>query len=96
MEVKIQSLHFDADKRLITFIQDKVDKLNHYHDGILQGDVILKLDKSSLAENKVAEIKIHVSGSDLFARRQCKSFEEAVDTSLEALRKQLEKNKAKR
>ncbi|MFN4852829.1 MAG: ribosome hibernation-promoting factor, HPF/YfiA family [Bacteroidota bacterium] len=96
MEVNIQTLHFDADKRLLSFIHDRVDRLNHYHQGIIQGDVILKLDKNNDAENKVAEIKLHVSGSDLFAKRQCKSFEEAVDNSVDALRKQLEKNKTRR
>lgn len=95
MDIKIQSVHFDADKKLIDFIEEKVEKLNHFHDGIILSDIILKLDKAAIPENKVAEIKIHVSGSDMFAKKQCKSFEEAVDTSLEALKKQLMKNKEK-
>lgn len=95
MDIKIQSVHFDADKKLINFIEDKVEKLNHFHDGIILGDVILKIDKSAEQDNKVAEIKLHVSGSDLFAKKQCKSFEEAVDTSIDALKRQLEKKKTK-
>jgi putative sigma-54 modulation protein len=95
MNVQIQSIHFDADKKLLSFIQEKVDKLNHFHDGIIEGTVFLKLEKADSAENKVAEIKLHVSGQDLFAKRNCHTFEEAVDTSIEALTKQLKKHKEK-
>lgn len=95
MNVKIQSVHFDADKKLLTFIQEKLDKLNHFYDGIISGDVILKLDKSDDSANKIAEIRLHIPGNDLFAKKQCKSFEEAVDLSLEALKTQVKKHKEK-
>lgn len=95
MTVKIQSLHFDADKKLLAFVEERVDKLTHLYDGIIKSEVILKLDKSSDAENKIAEIKLHISGNDLFAKKKCKSFEEAVDTSIDALRTQVKKHKEK-
>ena len=95
MTVKIQSVHFDADKKLLEFIQEKVDKLTQFYDGIITSDVTLRIDKSSDTENKVAEIRIHLPGNDLFAKKQCKSFEEAIDTSLDALRTQVKKHKEK-
>jgi len=95
MDIKIQSVHFDADKKLIDFIKERIEKLNHFHDGIILSDVILKLDKASVPDNKIAEIKIHISGSDIFAKKQCKSFEEAIDTTIDALKKQLLKTKEK-
>lgn len=95
MTVKIQSVHFDADKKLLKFVQEKVDKLTQFYDGIITSDVTLRLDKSSDTENKVAEIKVHIAGNDLFAKKQCKSFEEAVDTSIDALRTQVKKHKEK-
>ncbi len=95
MSIDIQSLHFTADKKLLHFIEDKVEKLTTFHDGIIRSEVILKLDKSSDTENKVAEIKIHIAGNDLFAKKQCKSFEEAVDESIEALSRQVKKHKEK-
>lgn len=95
MTVKIQSVHFDADKKLLEFVQEKVDKLTQFYDGIINSDVTLRIDKSSDTENKVAEIRIHIPGNDLFAKKQCKSFEEAVDTSLDALRTQVKKHKEK-
>jgi putative sigma-54 modulation protein len=95
MTVKIQSVHFDADKKLLKFVQEKVDKLTQFYDGIINSDVTLRLDKSSDTENKVAEIKVHMAGNDLFAKKQCKSFEEAIDTSIDALRTQVKKHKEK-
>lgn len=95
MTVKIQSLHFDADKKLVEFIQERIDKLTHFYDDIITSDVTLRVDKSSSADNKVAEIKVHVAGNDLFVKKQCKSFEEAVDSSIEALKIQVKKHKEK-
>lgn len=95
MTVKIQSIHFDADKKLLDFIETKVNKLNTYSSKIIDSEVFLRLDKSSSHENKIAEIKLLVPGNDLFAKRQCKTFEEATDSAVEALRRQLKKKKEK-
>jgi putative sigma-54 modulation protein len=95
MTVKIQSVHFDADKKLLEFVQERVDKLTQFYDGIITSDVTLRIDKSSDTENKIAEIRVHLPGNDLFAKKQCKSFEEAIDTSLDALRTQVKKHKEK-
>lgn len=95
MKTDIQSVHFKADKKLLNFIEEKVDKLSTFYDGIIRSEVILKLEKSDMDTNKVAEIKLHIPGNDLFAKRQCSSFEEAVDESVEALRAQVKKHKEK-
>lgn len=95
MTTKIQSVHFDADKKLLEFVQERIDKLTHFHDGIIRSDVTLRLDKSRDTENKIAEIRVHIPGNDLFAKKQCKSFEEAVDTSIDALKTQVKKHKEK-
>ncbi len=95
MNINIQSVHFVASERLQEFISIKVGKLDQYYDGIISAEVILKLNKSDDTENKVAEINLNIPGNDLFAKKQCKTFEEAVDLSCEALRKQLIKWKEK-
>jgi len=95
MKVKIQSIKFDADQKLLDFIEEKVSKLDQYYDGIIAADVVLKLEKSSNDENKVAEIKLMIPGNDLFAKKKSKSFEESVDSSVEALRAQVRKRKEK-
>lgn len=95
MNVKVQSLHFDADKKLVDFINEKLEKLNHFHDKITSSEVILRLDNSDAKDNKIAEIKLNIPGNELFAKRQCRTFEEAVDTSVDALRNQIAKVKGK-
>jgi putative sigma-54 modulation protein len=95
MKLKVQSIHFDADKKLLTFIQDKVNKLMHFYEDIIDGEVFLKIDKAEPAENKVTEIKINLPGKILFAKEQRKTFEEATDLAVEALRKQINKHKDK-
>jgi putative sigma-54 modulation protein len=95
MQVQVHSIHFDADQKLIAFINEKLDKLTTFHDQIIAAEVFLRLDKSDSNENKITEIKLMVPGKDLFAKRQCKSFEEATDESVEALRRQIRKQRDK-
>jgi putative sigma-54 modulation protein len=95
MNIKIHSLHFNADAKLLNFIESKVTKLDHYYDHILGAEVTLRLDRSDVAENKITEFKLLVPGYDLFSKKQAKTFEEATDTAIEAIRKQLGKTKEK-
>ena len=95
MQIQVQSIHFDADSKLIAFIEEKIGKLGHFHDQIIGSEVYLRLDKSDVKENKITEIKLSVPGKDLFAKRQCKTFEEATDTAVEALRRQIRRHKSR-
>jgi putative sigma-54 modulation protein len=95
MEIQVHSIHFTADKKLLAFIHEKALKLELYFDHIIACEVYLKLDKSQDKENKIAEIKLLIPGKTLVAKKQCKTFEEATDLSVEALRKQVEKHKEK-
>lgn len=95
MDIKVHSLRFDADGRLINFVESKVGKLDQYYDNIIGAEVTLRIDNSDDSENKVADIKILIPGSELFSKRQAKSFEEATDLATEALRRQLKKTKEK-
>lgn len=95
MKVNINSVHFKADKKLLDFINEKVEKLTSMYNGVIGSDVILKLENSDTPENKVAEIRLFIKGNDLYAKKQSKTFEEAADTAVEALRRQLTKYKDK-
>jgi putative sigma-54 modulation protein len=95
MDVKVQSVNFTADVKLIDFVNDKVTKLTTFSDAIISSEVFLRLDKSTEKENKIAEVKILVPGKELFAKKQSKSFEEATDLAIAALKKQVEKHKEK-
>ena len=95
MKLQMQSIHFDADNKLIDFIQKKTDKLETFYDKIIDGGVYLKLDKNEAKDNKVVEIKLNVPGNTLFAKENSSSFEAATDNAVEALRRQLKKFKEK-
>jgi putative sigma-54 modulation protein len=95
MDIKVHSIHFKADQKLIDFINDKFGKLETMFDQIVGSEVFLRLDKNDDQENKVSEIKILVPGKELFAKKQCKTFEEAIDSTIEALRIQVIKHKEK-
>jgi len=94
MKLQMHSIHFDADQKLLDFIQRKVDKLETFYDRMVDGEVFLKINNSGI-ENKTVEIKINVPGQQLFAKEQASSFEEATDQATEALRRQIRKYKVK-
>lgn len=96
MEVKINSVHFNADDKLVDFVNKKVAKLDTFFDGIIKAEVVLKIAKPEAANNKVAELKLSIPATDyLFAKKQADSFEEALDLAIEAVKKQLGKFKEK-
>ena len=95
MKITINSVKFKTDKRLEDFILDKVNKLSSHYNGVINSEVTLKLDNAEDHNNKVAEIKLLISGSELFAKKQSKTFEESVDHVVDALRTQLIKQKEK-
>lgn len=96
MKITVQSIRFNADKKLLDFIQKKVDKLDTFYDHIISGEVYLKLENVDDEENKITEIKLMLPGNQMFAKEQCKTFEEATDLAVESLRKQIEKHKQKK
>ena len=95
MNINVQSIHFDADQKLIDFIQRRADKLTLFYDQLLDGICYLRLEKVEDEANKIAEFKINIPGNQLFAKGQAKSFEEAVDLAMESLRRQINKQKTK-
>lgn len=95
MNVQIQSVKFDADKRLIEFVEAKMAKLDRFADRSTGAEVILKLDKDHEKGNKFATITLRMPGEDMVATEQAKTFEEAVDEAIDALKHQLDKFKAK-
>jgi putative sigma-54 modulation protein len=94
MKLQVHSIHFDADIKLIDFIQRKLDKLETFYDRLVDGEVFLRLNNEG-KENKTVEIKLRVPGNQLFAIEKARSFEAATDLAADALRIQLTKFKNK-
>lgn len=95
MNVTVQSIKFDADQKLIDFIKRKTSKLEQFLDNIIEGVCYLRLENVENESNKIVELKFNIPGTQLFAKAQAKSFEEATDVAVESLRKQIRKHKTK-
>jgi putative sigma-54 modulation protein len=94
MKLQVHSIHFDADQKLIDFVQKRIDKLETFYDRLVDGEVFLRLNNEGI-DNKTVEIKLRVPGTQLFAIEKAKSFEEAAGNAADALRIQLKKFKTK-
>lgn len=95
MKVNVHAVGFSVDRKLVDFVQQRLDKLEKFYDKIVSSDVFLKVEKTSEKENKVVELKIHVPGDDFMVKKQCKSFEEAIELAAESLERLLVKRKEK-
>ena len=95
MEIKIQSIHFDATEKLEAFIQKKVEKLQKAYEDVQNVEVQLKVVKPATALNKEAGLTVAVPGSKLYGEKTCDSFEEAIDQCVDAMKVQLTKFKEK-
>jgi len=95
MNVNINSVHFKTDRNLDNFIEKKLQKLSNFHEGVMGSEVTLKLDHAENKKNKISEIRLKLKGEELFAKKQSHTFEEAVDLTVDALKKQIEKHKEK-
>jgi putative sigma-54 modulation protein len=96
MNVNIQSVHFDADSKLVSYVEKKVSKLFQFHDRITKVDVYLKLDNVvHNIKDKIAEIRVHVPKHEFFVKHSSKSFEESFDEALDSLIVQIKRKKEK-
>lgn len=96
MKVKINSVGFTIDQKLVDFIEKKMNKLDNYYDKIISSDVYLKVENTSLKENKISEVKVNVPGDTFVVKKQGKSFEECIDNSIKPLERKIIKFKETR
>ena len=95
MKVTTQSVNFEADQKLLEFIQKRMDKLDQYYDKVIKSDVFLKVENTSGKQNKIFEAKISVPGDSFIVKKVCKTFEEGADSAVNSLGRQLKKRKDK-
>lgn len=93
MEIKIKSLKFDADKKLLAFVEKKVARLSKFLAGAeTDAEVVLTLEKDA----KGAKIKIPVPGEELIIERTAKTFEDAITACIDAMKEKLTREKEKK
>lgn len=95
MKLHIQSIHFDADQKLLEFINRKTEKVLTFFDDIKSADIYLRLEKDAERENKVVEIKLNLNGIALFASERSNTFETATDLVMDKVVAQVKKHKDK-
>jgi len=96
MNVNIQTVRFDADTRLVEYVNRKLEKLNTFHDRIIKVNVFLKLDNVvHNIKDKIAEIRIHVPRHEFFVTSTSKSFEESFDDAFDSIVNQIKRKKEK-
>ena len=95
MKVHTQSVNFNADQKLIDFIQNRMDKLDRFYDKVIKSDVFLKIENTSDKENKIFEARVMVPGDSFVVKKVCKTFEEGADSAVSSLERQLKKRKEK-
>ena len=95
MKVNVHAVNFTVDKKLVDFVQERMDRLEKFYDKVVSSDVFLKVEKTSDKENKIVEMKINVPGDDFLVKKQCKTFEEATEQAAESIERLLVKRKEK-
>ena len=91
MEIKIQSIHFDATDKLEAFIEKKVAKLEK----VQKVEVQCKLVKPATTQNKEVSMSVAVPGTTLFVEKTSDTFEESTDLCVDSMKVQLQKFKEK-
>ena len=95
MEVKIQSIHFDATEKLQAFIEKKVAKLEKSFEDVQKVEVQCKVVKPATAQNKQSSLTVTVPGNTLFVEKTADTFEESIDLCVDSMKVQLKKFKEK-
>ncbi len=93
MEIKVQSIKFDADQKLLDFIEKKLGRLTRYFDNIIRTDVTLSLEPN---HDKKVQVKLAIPGDDLVMERTAPTFEDAVVAVSDSMQELLVKTKEKR
>jgi len=95
MKVSVQSVNFNISRDLVEYIEKKINNLEKFHDHILGAQIFLKVQSTSQKENKTVEVKMGLPGNDIVAKKNSKTFEDAISQAADSLRKQLVKRKEK-
>lgn len=95
MKVNVHAVNFNVDKKLVSYVQDRLSKLEKFNGKVVDSDVFFKVVNTSDKENKIAEIKVNVPGDEFIVKKQCKSFEEALEQAADSMERLLIKRKQK-
>ncbi|WP_396147143.1 ribosome hibernation-promoting factor, HPF/YfiA family [Flavobacterium sp.] len=95
MKVNVNAVNFSADRKLVDFVQIRLDKLDKFYDKVVSTEVFFKVENTSDKENKIVEVKVNVPGDEFLVKKKCKTFEGAIELAAESLERRLIKRKEK-
>ena len=94
MEIRVKSLKFDADQKLLDYVEKKVSKLSRFSDHLEGMEVTLSLLKEP--DNKNVRIQTRAYGQDLVIERNSTSFEDAVSAAVDLMKEKIVRTKEKK
>ena len=94
MEIKVQSIKFDADQKLLDFIDNKVGRIDKYYEDIVRTEVNLSLLADP--QNKNVKIIVYIPGTEIIVEKNSDTFEEAIVNCVGVLKGALVSAKEKR
>jgi len=94
MEIRVQSIKFNADQKLLDFVEKKFSRIEKFYDAITGVDVALSLLPDQ--ENKNVKVIVSVPGSNIVVEKNAKSCKDAIVDCPDNLKKKLVKEKEKR
>jgi len=95
MKINIQAINCTPRQDLENLINEKLTKLEHFSDRILESRVVLRVEKADKRDNKIIEVKVMIPGNDLFVKKQCESFEEGIQKVYDVLQREVKDWKEK-
>ncbi|HLF62398.1 MAG TPA: ribosome-associated translation inhibitor RaiA [Saprospiraceae bacterium] len=95
MKIQTTAVHFTADQKLLSYVDQKAGKLDHFFDRIIDASVFLKLENSGQVRDKIVELKLNVPGDTLVAKETSKTFEAAIDLVVDNMKRQIQRRKQK-
>ena len=94
MDIRVQSTKFNADQKLLDFIEKKFSRVEKFYDGITGVEVALSLLPDH--ENKNVKVQVAIPGNTIVVEKNATTFEDAVVDCADILKEKLVKEKEKR
>jgi len=91
MNVSITSRHYKAPQDIKEYVEQKVEKMSKFHNGIVGCEVILERGH----DDESVEIRLKTPGKTLRVKETSNDMTKSVDLAVDRLERQLKKHKQK-
>lgn len=95
VNVQVTLRHTNSHRDMEQYARDAVQALGRIFFGIVNCHVILDHQKNDFEKNKLAEITVHIPQNVLVAKEAAATYEQAIDSCVDAMGRQLKKHKEK-